>query len=825
MSIDVDYHIGNRQISDLTQAEAGLLQNMEHEAVPTLVMNQATPMIINHKVANISADKMESQSAPFTEQSQIADDQAGQHAAPSSSYALPEAHIQVSDRRKSAEETTTHTTEPIIRNGAGLRRSRSMSNMPVSDARSPMFGTDLSTWVDSWSTETRGSVEIEESFQGRSPSPDGGSSFGYSSEHHGYQRSAVDEDLADVEAQLHTPPQPHAYTYHDYIYEERETQGFQSMMGENARTSFGLDHDQTQYNPFIPHAKTVKYWETEASSSRPRPTPITSGGDNPIVFPNIVTNDDRLITKLNRVEWQQFTRELRQNTTSRRFVIDVLVGEPDFFGKSEARSRSVTGDLDSDGDATISQYVNRFKAADARMDRERGPKPFYHVRGALPERIRINSRIILQFLKKEIGQGFRALHDRQPFVIVRPFRALIQYQQQIRSHCTTLEQSIQQSGHSSGLKSSTADLAGCEARPHESSSQLAMGEGPDGSASVSPAGCANNAYVTANNLFPGRSRSMRNSFKFRKKSDQSKWTSMQIKLEHLRCLLSFIDGDINARLQYLSGNEPMRITFPDIWYLFEPGSEVILPDNRQAFRVLAVTSTGHKYVSRQDQFRFGQGPGEQASTVLHCIYIDFDGSQMGPVSVKFEIPRFDGERLVTSLQVYPFRFSAQPRIREKLVERGRLFPRYTGIRHMQFNGVTLWDHEEIDGEVVIDAEEAVARRSDWKPLIQSFVGITPGGPGLGQPCLAPCCAADNVLDDGFVEEIRNESYMINLTGRMSKTHETLPSIAIYPRTRSEITDMENPIKDDEYLLMSNRVFGFVLHNRKWGKSQISTCPP
>lgn len=197
---------------------------------------------------------------------------------------------------------------------------------------------------------------------------------------------------------------------------------------------------------------------------------------------------------------------------------------------------------------------------------------------------------------------------------------------------------------------------------------------------------------------------------------------------------------------------------------------------------------------------------------------------MGPARRIFTIPRFDGEKLVTSLNILPFRFVGRPGVREQLVERGKLFPRYTTIRHMHYTGTTFYTDEEVDGEVVIDFEEAVLRHGEWKVAVEDLWGATPQvHSGPGEPCRAYCCAGANVLDDAFVEQVRNDSYMSRTTGGMSRRREALPSIAIYPRARSDLDSVENPISDDEYLIMSHRVLGFVLHNRKWGESHLAAA--
>lgn len=141
---------------------------------------------------------------------------------------------------------------------------------------------------------------------------------------------------------------------------------------------------------------------------------------------------------------------------------------------------------------------------------------------------------------------------------------------------------------------------------------------------------------------------------------------------------------------------------------------------------------------------------------------------------------------------------------------------------MHYSGATFLPGEEVDGQVVVDFEEAVVRNPEWKPPIQNLWGITPEDPGPGESCRGSCCAGDNVFDDAIVERLRNESYMAKLTRQVPSRREALPSLAIFPWTLGDLKSDENIIADDEYLIMADRVLGFVLHSRIWGEIPFKT---
>lgn len=47
-----------------------------------------------------------------------------------------------------------------------------------------------------------------------------------------------------------------------------------------------------------------------------------------------------------------------------------------------------------------------------------------------------------------------------------------------------------------------------------------------------------------------------------------------------------------------------------------------------------------------------------------------------------------------------------------------------------------------------------------------------------------------------------------------------PSPAIYPRLLKDIKAQEDTLPEGDLVIMSYRVFGFILRTRKWGKCKI-----
>ncbi|RFU80455.1 aaa family atpase [Trichoderma arundinaceum] len=254
---------------------------------------------------------------------------------------------------------------------------------------------------------------------------------------------------------------------------------------------------------------------------------------------------------------------------------------------------------------------------------------------------------------------------------------------------------------------------------------------------------------------------------------------------------------------------------------------------------------------------------------LHCVYIDFDGKQLGPVTQTFTIEKFDGEKAVTALEVYPIRFAEGPvssyhrrseskaeageaGYRSKLIERGRMFVDVASIKHMHYNGFTLETRDEVDSQVMVDFAEAFAvktaeaaassttsntssdsRSSDqannWQPKVQSIIGQELGKKDSSekkaeQACSGACCIGDYVYDDAYIEKKRNENYVTNLIPSPEETN-IEPPMSIHPRLLKELAMSKDSLADDDLLIMSYRVFGFVLRSRKWAKLDLTYLTP
>lgn len=375
-------------------------------------------------------------------------------------------------------------------------------------------------------------------------------------------------------------------------------------------------------------------------------------------------------------------------------------------------------------------------------------------RQAMPERIRIHSRHILRIL--EAVQSGKLFDVDGPLVMTRPFKALAYYGESIRLKLRALEQGF---------------------RPRE------ILEGT-------------NVHLEA--------------------EDEGDLIDSKTTCEHLRCLVEFMDTYLLEKQQFLASEDCKSAAFTDLWLLFQPGDEVVESTKyRQAYRVVYVGGSAHK--SEPPQVSLASKPAQTSLTVT-CAYLDFDGTRLGHVTKKFKIEPFEGERVITSLPVYPLRFAprsegGQP-LRQKLVQRGVMFPDAAKIAHMYHSGLAVETGEEIHGPVIVDFEEAFSPKNkrNWQPVLESLAessGTRLSSGSDANPCNGTCCINDTVYNDNFVDDLRFKDHIAHFTPNDGTA---------YPRVLQQVDPITIP--KDDLLIMSYRVFGFVLSTRKWGKPDL-----
>ncbi|KAL7952745.1 hypothetical protein V8C34DRAFT_318782 [Trichoderma compactum] len=466
--------------------------------------------------------------------------------------------------------------------------------------------------------------------------------------------------------------------------------------------------------------------------------------------------------KANLVDWTLF-KGLGRQTEGISCVLDVLVGEPVVEKESWGYNWN-RRDRPAETSQAQKQNATSFST---------GPR----VQGPLPERIRIHSNLFLRIFAKLIDpDGVKLNLGTSSVVFLRPFKAITHYEDRLRDWLTRRQESI---------------------------------ESQDGK--LDPAGESN---------------------------DNDKELESPTAMAHLKCVLEFFDAHIAARIAFLQSFECL-----------------IGLDGKQAYRVIQVTSSRHRPISnRRFYYNYAykikdDDESEPSEFTLHCSYIDFDGKYIGPVLRTFEIKRFDGERDITSLEVYPLRFHKlkqsefnftqrnelenipeHDRCRANLIQRGAKFVQVAAVKHMYYSGPTMIVREEVESQVVVDfatcfAAEGEIQEHIKRPSLESFIGEAVEGKDNQESSVerCECCLFDTVYeDDKFVDKNLRNDYVNNILS--SKGREEPPSVAICPRPFDEMKTAsgDDPtFSEEELVIMSYRVFGFVLRNRKWAQLDLT----
>lgn len=608
---------------------------------------------------------------------------------------------------------------------------------------------------------------------------------------------------------------------------------------------------------------------------------------------------------LNRVSWTEFQDSLEVTDQANRFAIDVLVGEPNvkvtlpslrYRTRGEAAKYGFDNRVDGTGaTASSSAAANLRKPTGRTMSRGQGP---------LPERIRINSTPILRILSKifqeEISTNF------EPVLMMRPFRGLIWYKDEIRKWRDDLEKNIikaqieaektqneeAEKADTAGEKTTTDGTPGSSAAEEPSASEKELGDDGDGSQKEESASKGPDPELV--DYIDGGLRSIMTKDKTDAKEDETKQrrdsqdakiadddslTNTQEALDDLNCLVDFIDHDLEDKLAYIASEECTKVVWSDLWHLFKPGDFVVSKDEKQAYRVIQVKYATHSMkppTGRNLWMAEAKAKLDDSPITIQCVFLDFDGERIGPVTQTVDIHRYEGERSIRSLAVVPIRRAKTRNLKEALIKRGSMFveacdPQRRGIP-MHYSGLSLETQEEIDSQVVIDFEEAFAtndvggktKPSGWtieKLVLECFAGsikdemqlylhdvqtnwkpelkdVDPGGDSdntdytsdssddrsrrrrrrarMNQTCLPQCCSNENVHDDIFVEHNRSSEFVQSQFWE-DDLNEGVPSLTITARPLREAMEDEDYITNDDKLITSYRVFGFIMRSRKWGE--------
>jgi hypothetical protein len=303
-----------------------------------------------------------------------------------------------------------------------------------------------------------------------------------------------------------------------------------------------------------------------------------------------------------------------------------------------------------------------------------------------------------------------------------------------------------------------------------------------------------------------------------------------------------------------------RVQFHELWFLFEPGQYVFVPEKdcpQNIWRILQTTG-GNPYLRKPRQphdppdhppltnTRFQRDPpnlkdSQETSNpyfspyafspfLIDCYYIDFDGFRFRPVYRRFQIPKFEDNLLVSSLPVMPLAVAEEADIINQDARRkiGEQYLDCTKPSHRHFEGRTLdcnsvgallyqqtsdeWRtgrravQESLEGKVMVDLTAAVEANPKWQPVYDELESYkTPLEELEGEPFLPH---REDIRDDYVIDQRRRDDFMQKELAQF------------------KLWNAETGAKPEgqDLLLLPDRVFAFVLRTRKWGKFAFTLLP-
>ncbi|KAJ2989593.1 hypothetical protein NUW58_g3395 [Xylaria curta] len=488
------------------------------------------------------------------------------------------------------------------------------------------------------------------------------------------------------------------------------------------------------------------------------------------------------------VDWDLFVSSKRNLRETLMRPIEVVIGEPEPGAMLQLSRAMQAPNWTAQGKSSVVRFPSQASSIN-----NPGQAP-------LPERVKIHLYALdLVFSKISAPRPFNPNGD-QSVVFLRPFKELISYEKKLRDYLDELEKRFADGDIDLRTDFSTVDDAGGkdskegdeEKGPKEVEEPERSGD--TGGSNDRDRGGGTEGIGTA--------------------------------LLHLRCLVKFIDEVIKPKVEYIRGSQCRTIHFYDLWHLFKPGDEVVNQGEKQAYRIVHVQIPQHRVEypwlrwSRKPTNNKNEGEKEDGTPVtVRCVYIDFDGKRLGPVSVKFNIPPFGGLKDIKALPIYPLRFTEDTNLRNRLIKRGKMLLDIAKFKPMYYMGFTLDTRDEIDSQVVVDFSEALAdaKLKEWAPNIEPLSN----DPGNGEIiiCRGACCLSHPGRRDGYIDLGLTEEFFKTL---IPDAGFGAPSLILSPRSLEEsMPGTEDEPTDEEFVIMTYRVFGFVLRSRKWAQLDLT----
>ena len=317
-----------------------------------------------------------------------------------------------------------------------------------------------------------------------------------------------------------------------------------------------------------------------------------------------------------------------------------------------------------------------------------------------PERIRINSSLLLEALQKITGLFFTKSQigdelELRDQVILRPFKLFVTFEKEIRDEIDRLETLHVHNGNESNAKKSEVAKSEDENPPSRTMNDP-LHKIPESSIQDHSIGLKND-----------KSQNNTKDVSVDTEDEGEPLLESFRCLQELRVLRELLDKDLKPTFdlrRQIKDGVARSVAFQDLWHLFPLGDEIvsnISSGQTQVSRILNV-SGGRPFLCNRLRARMdawdstSNGRDLPKFEILSYMY-SYDGKELGACQRWHTIKSYDGKKVIASLPCFPIIYSKTSRglkPRDLFTERGRRYidlTRKTDVVHKRYDGLTLAD--------------------------------------------------------------------------------------------------------------------------------------
>ena len=399
----------------------------------------------------------------------------------------------------------------------------------------------------------------------------------------------------------------------------------------------------------------------------------------------------------------------------------------------------------------------------------------------IPERIRINSSWLLRVIDNKLCDRALNCATQGVYVLLRPFKLLIYLDSKIRARLAQLEAS----------RMKIINLSEEE-------------------------------YIEAYRKDPAQD-TIQADDDYDFDEDKLSLSELTTTIMDFRQLVSFMDYTLFLGMKRLA-DIPDTVRFVDLWFLFPLGSLVYVKDANIPQKIWKVANKtgGRRYLEAPigvEDYKPDFRP-----LILDCYHLDHDGTRFIQVFAQFQITGFEETRAVHDLPIVPFRVAEEKRMvpdKDTLLERSSQFIRCarTKMSHLAYSGRSL--HRTPDGRKLAElADEATKNMSCYSERIDSEVIVDFDRALEEVPAWRPNASDDHVFSETYSAETTS-NFGMDIDGKWDAKIRREFLDAEEQKWRAWNTLGIDPTDESDRLIFPDRIFAFVLKNRRWGRLSTS----